>query len=132
MLFWLDKELVYYKNVINVNERLILEQQFYNTLLSKLEYMPDPGSSYTSQIQKEVKNARNVGYVRNDQSVVRRYHVQNDVRNDLQRKSPWSLRDARLGDPSKGRLRWRSQGVFVQDYLILMINQNVLIVGFMC
>jgi len=40
--------------VTNVNERLNLEQQFYNSLLSKLEYMPDPGSSYTSQIQKEV------------------------------------------------------------------------------
>ncbi|CAF0884068.1 unnamed protein product [Brachionus calyciflorus] len=50
------EELAYFKSVQNVTERLILEQNFYNIYLDKLEKLDPPGYSFTPQIQKEIFN----------------------------------------------------------------------------
>ena len=48
------QELVYYRCVDTVNQRLYLEQNFFNVLLEKMEKIDPPGYSFMPQIQKEV------------------------------------------------------------------------------
>ena len=48
------QELVYYRCVDTVNQRLYLEQNFFNVLLEKMEKIDPPGHSFMPQIQKEV------------------------------------------------------------------------------
>ena len=48
------QELVYYRCVDTVNQRLYLEQNFFNVLLEKIEKIDPPGYSFMPQIQKEV------------------------------------------------------------------------------
>ena len=50
------EELAYYRCVTRVNDRLGLEQSFYNRLLEHLEKSDPPGYSFTAQIQKDVFN----------------------------------------------------------------------------
>ena len=49
-------ELNYYRCTSNINERLNLEQHFFNRLLDQLEKSDAPGYSFTAQIQKEIFN----------------------------------------------------------------------------
>ena len=51
------EELSYYRCATNVNDRLQLEQNFYNRFLDLLEKSDPPGYSFTAQIQKEIFNA---------------------------------------------------------------------------
>lgn len=48
------EELSYFMQPRTVNERLKLEQSFYNAYISQLEMLDPPGYSFTSQIQKEI------------------------------------------------------------------------------
>lgn len=50
------EELSYYRSITRVNDRLHLEQSFYNRLLEHLEKSDPPGYSFTAQIQKDVFN----------------------------------------------------------------------------
>lgn len=52
------EELVYFMRPATNNERMRLEQSFYNKLISQLDRLDPPGYSFTSQIQKEVKRVR--------------------------------------------------------------------------
>ena len=48
------EELIYYRCTDIVNERLSIEQSFFNDLLEKMESFDQPGCSFAAQIQKEV------------------------------------------------------------------------------
>ena len=51
------EELSYYRCITKVNDRLHLEQTFYNRLLEHLEKSDPPGYSFTAQIQKDIFNS---------------------------------------------------------------------------
>jgi hypothetical protein len=48
------EEWEYFRCVESVNEKLALEQFFFNSLLDKIQKLDPPGYSFTTQIQKEV------------------------------------------------------------------------------
>ncbi|RNA35350.1 transmembrane protein -like [Brachionus plicatilis] len=50
------EELIYFKSIQNVTERLLIEQNFYKIYLDKLERLDPPGSGFTPQIQREIFN----------------------------------------------------------------------------
>lgn len=50
--------MVYYRSVTTINDRLHLEQNFYNQLVQQIDKLDLPGSSFTAQIQKEIFNGQ--------------------------------------------------------------------------